>query len=289
MRNVVILAALAMVLDAASARACECVATPIYRSDPVEGATDVALNQALMIEGVFAPASVKLLDDRGQAVPFELNAGPWPGCPGTSADVLPREPLKPNASYVLRVEALLPEAVAEGAKELHFTTGTRSLPDETLAPPRIRASVLRDAPVAMCGIGQTTFACIGPEAQDGVELIMRRGEQILLRTTTLVQADGLYSLTDVPDCIELRRRARTGKRSAPVSVCGEALEVRAWTKADSPGGSPACHDGAIGAAQSGDGGVVTATKDDGCALSRSSSPYGLLLVALALLRKRRLS
>ena len=89
------LAALALVLPRRAA-ACSCLATPIYRSDPANGAGDVALNQAIMLEGVFMPAGIRLEDEAGNPVEFELNAGPWPGCAGTSADVIPKRPLAPN-------------------------------------------------------------------------------------------------------------------------------------------------------------------------------------------------
>jgi hypothetical protein len=79
------------------AAACSCLADPIYRSDPSDGESDVALNHAIFIEGVFVSSSIRLEDESGNPVEFDLNAGPSPGCLASSADVLPKAPLTPNA------------------------------------------------------------------------------------------------------------------------------------------------------------------------------------------------
>lgn len=240
-------AALVVLLAPRRAAACSCLGTPIHHSDPKDGASDVALNQALFVEGVFKPSTVRLEEEGGKPVAFELNAGPWPGCPGTSADVLPKLPLAPNTRYVLRVEPLYPAAVSPGeSASIHFTTGAAMLPDEALDAPRGAASVLFDAPQAMCGDSNTVYVCLGLADADDVELIMRRGREVLLRTTTLVQDDAAYAIKQMPDCVELRRRSKTGKRSEPTTICDDALHARRWVTADSMRQVVQCRDGVIG-------------------------------------------
>jgi hypothetical protein len=228
------------------------VATPIHRSDPADGARDVPLNKALALDGVFLPASVRLEDESGNAVDFELNAGPWPGGHGTSADVLPKAPLQPNTRYTLHVDALYAtEGEPAESTSVRFTTGTEMLPDPTLEPPTGTAAVVFGGPKDMCGDGEV-YACLGvDEAKpDDLELILRRGDDVLMRTTSLVLDDALYGVSDVPDCVELRRRAPTGKRSAPLRICGETLAARRWVASDSRQGVIACEDGVIGTASS---------------------------------------
>ena len=240
------LSAVAALVSPRRVAACTCVATPIYRSDPADGATDVALNQAIMIEGVFKPTGIQLEDDAGHPVAFELNAGPWPGCAGTSADVIPKAPLAPNKRYTIRVVPIYPEAEPHEASSRSFTTGTTMLPDVELQAPHGSAAVVFDGPEAMCGNAVTAYTCLDTDVTNNLELILRRGQEVLMRTTTLVQDDGLYGVQQAPDCVELRRRARTGKRSAPLLVCGDALNARPWIASDSKQGVVQCRDGVIG-------------------------------------------
>jgi hypothetical protein len=264
-------------------RACSCVITALYQSDPANGATGVPLNQALAIEGVFAPSSVRLQNERGEAVPFELNAGPWPACEGTSADVIPREPLQPNTRYTLRVDALYPDAYEppQATATLEFRTGTTSLPEISLAVPSLSATVVRDGPPAMCGTGTHTV-CIGTSDSAGTELIMRRGSTVLLRTTTLVRDSGSYALAEIPDCIELRRRAPTGKRSEPFRLCGDDLRVQGWTKDDNDEFDwPRCESGETPSSRN-------SKADDGCTLGTNGLPSWMpLTFALCLTMRRR--
>ena len=127
-----------------------------------------------------------------------------------------------------------------------FTTGTTMLPEVELERPRGSAAVVFDGPEAMCGVAITAYTCLDTDATNDLELILRRGQQVLMRTTTLVQDDGLYGVKQPPDCVELRRRARTGKRSAPLLICGDALSARPWIASDSRQGVIECHNGVIG-------------------------------------------
>jgi hypothetical protein len=93
--------------------------------------------------------------------------------------------------------------------------GTERFPTEDLVPPRGTASVVFDAPEGMCG--GTIFSCLGLDDAQSVELIARKGEEVLMRTFSLVMDDGLYRLPQVPDCIEMRRRSRTGTAGTSVT------------------------------------------------------------------------
>ncbi|MET0284580.1 MAG: Ig-like domain-containing protein [Polyangiales bacterium] len=239
MRALSFLFALAILQLAAPAQASLlCSRETIERSDPADGARDVPRNQALALEGVFDPASLSLESEGGDAIPFELNAGPWLNCPGTSADVLPRSALSANTRYVLRVKAL----DGKTTSTLHFTTGTKTLPEISFAPPHLTASVIRGVPDEHQPTQKLVLACLGTNDTEQVELRIVRGREVLHRTTRVVSG-GFYRLPKVPDCIELRRRLATGKRSEPVAVCGKQLSVRTWK--GTAGERPSCEDGIV--------------------------------------------
>jgi hypothetical protein len=208
----------------ARAGACSCSITPIYRSDPEDGALDVPLNAALLVLGAFPVESLTLEDEDGQPVEFTLHAGPTPSCPGTSADLVPKHPLKSGTTYVLEVQPLYPSS--GGPSSVRFTTGTTSLPDEEPEPPTASASVFLDVPPdgISCG-GGTVLAFIDVPDWEDVEVVARRGDTVLLHWM-LNAGDGAFELEEVPDCLEFRRRAPTGRRSTPVVLCGDALAER---------------------------------------------------------------
>ncbi|MEY4514799.1 MAG: hypothetical protein RLZZ450_6921 [Pseudomonadota bacterium] len=189
----------------------------------------VALNAALELMGVFELGSIAVSGPAGQAVEFTVNAGPTPTCPGTSASVVPKQPLLPNTKYVVKVRTLTSEP---GPTSFVFTTGTASLPDEVPAAPTGAASVVFDvAPDGQsCGDG-TNYACVGVDLWDNVEVLAKKGDETLLRWV-LKANDGLFSLRQQPDCIELRRLSATGRRSDPLKICGDALKPRAYTTSD---------------------------------------------------------
>ena len=113
-------------------------------------------------------------------------------------------------------------AVAQTSNDvLAFTTGNASLPDPELAMPKAHVSLMRDLPGTSCG-PMPVVACIdvGGLASDpnDVEVIARR-DRVLLRAFTR-GPDGTLDLDAIPDCMEFRRRAPTGKRSKPLVLCG---------------------------------------------------------------------
>jgi hypothetical protein len=229
------------------AHACTCTIDGIWDADPKDNSTGVALNRALVVQGVFKSGTAKLEDAQGVPVEVTVREGPVATCPGTSAELVPKAALKPNARYVIRVEALYPGAESTS---ISFTTGTERLPERTLDAPRAQASVLRDAPEAMCGPGGRVFLCLGSDGKKDLELIVRKGDKILLRAVPPhISNDASYVFVDEPDCIELRRTAPNGQRSEPTTICGAALKARAWREDDSKQGVVPCRDGVIGAGE----------------------------------------
>ena len=233
--------------------ACSCNPEPLYSTIPKTGAAGVPLDIAPVLEGPFDASSLSFADESGKAVEFTLALGPQVGCMGGWAEVLPKQRLAPNTRYTLKVSALYPESLSRDHRvaSLSFTTGDSELPDEPLARPTLSAaSVMRGAPD--CGGVPVVMACLGrvkPAEPSHVELLMRRGSDILLRTTHFIQSDVAFGLKEVPDCIELRRRAIDGRRSEPATICGDALPVSDFTPADkNSNGWVTCKDGLIGAA-----------------------------------------
>jgi hypothetical protein len=205
--------------------ACTCSPAAIHSAEPADGAEGVPLNRALLVMGAFARDSISLRDAEGRPVPFALTAGPTAGCDGISAELVPEQPLRPNTEYVVSVDGIYPNA-DEGKNTLSFTTGTALLPDEEPQVPQGAASVLLNSPAPLCGSGSVR-ACVGVSDYRDVELIARRGERVLLHW--LMGADaGEFALVEQPDCIELRRRTATGRRSAPLKICGDALQANPY-------------------------------------------------------------
>ncbi len=185
-----------------------------------------------------------------------------------------------NTRYTIRVDALHPGALKpdERVASIRFTTGNDELADQSLAPPQLAAaSILRGAPD--CGGLPSISACIGgleEESPTDLELIARRGDEILLRITSLVHDDGGYKVEEQPDCIELRRRAADGRRSAPTTICGDALLARDYRESDKgPNGWVQCRDGILGdrAAyeESSDSGAAAQAESDAAVTSEPMS------------------
>lgn len=215
-------------------RACTCSPAPIYDSLPMDGETDVPLNRALTIGGAFEPDSIVLEDARGLPVPFTLHVGPQPGCAGTQAELVPQEPLQPNSSYTLRVQGMYPHSAHESPSALTFTTGSALLPDEEPSVPSGEARVLFDVDPRqfMCGAGnEDVHACVRLDDWKDVEVLALRGDEVILRWV-MGSESGSFALSQQPDCIELRRRTATGRRSAPKRLCGDALDARAFQPDD---------------------------------------------------------
>jgi hypothetical protein len=238
--------ALAAVATAACPRvaACSCANDTIARSDPQPDAQDVPLNAALVVEGHLDLAAVTLQDADGAAVAFDRNTGFWPSCRSVWVELLPKAPLLPDTRYTIGV--ISPQdARGPGPSYVSFTTGHALLPDETPATPVGRASVATDGPEIGCG--GTHFVCLAVEDGDGVELTVRKGDTVLLHALTSTSAAFGLALKQIPDCIEVSKRAATGQRSRPLTLCDSALGIRPWRDSDRGGDEPVvCHDGMLG-------------------------------------------
>jgi hypothetical protein len=228
----------------ADARACSCLGTAIARSDPFDGAQDVAINRALVIEGYLDPASIRLENESGERVDVQVNHGPTPGCPGAWAELVPRQALDTNATYVIRAATVA--TVGDMPESVTFKTGTSQLPALTLQAPKGRVSVVEGFPQSGSSCGSTKIqACVGLEDAVDVEIIARRGDEIIMRWM-MPHEEGNYGFEVTPDCLEFRRRGPTGQRSEPLIVCGEALGTRAFRASDMNGHEYLCHDGVTG-------------------------------------------
>lgn len=194
--------------------------------------------------------------------------------------MIPKEPLAANTRYTIRVVASFPEALSSSQQTaaVSFTTGDSELADETLRPPPFTtASFLRGAPD--CGGPRVAMACIGGlerQSPKDHELIAWHGDKILMRTTSYVRAVGNYGLDEVPDCIELRRRAPDGRRSETTKICGADLLTRDFQQTDLTDDWVPCKGGILGDPSvyndDADAGVVTEPQRPG--LQRRCSVFG---------------
>jgi len=232
-------------LAAAPAHACSCLASAIYRTDPVDGSENVPLNKGLVVEGVFVQESLVLENSAGEPIEHTVYAGPTPSCAGTWAEVVPKQPLAPNTKYTIRVKPIYPNN-EPGSNTLTFTTGTEMLADEELKPPTAKASVILGAP-ERGGCGSTAaMSCIAIEDRENVEIVASVGDRVSMRWPIPIEGDLTFGFAEAPTCLEFRRRSATGKRSAPFKICDEQLRTRQYRKSDDEGFWLGCHDGVFG-------------------------------------------
>ena len=181
-----------------------------------------------------------------------------PGSQGGSLRISPHEPLRPNTRYFLKVEPLVQEQGGR-SPSLTFTTGSESLSDEEPTQPTATASVVYDVPPdgASCGVG-TVRASIDVKDWADVEVIARRDDHILLHWM-LTTGGGAFKLDAMPNCIDFRRRTRTGRRSAPVTLCGEALVTKSFL--EPPSTEPHDSEDATASDEAEGGSALTAAGD----------------------------
>jgi MYXO-CTERM domain-containing protein len=199
--------------------------------------------------GAFVPGSITVEDGSGQPVDVTVHEGPAPGCPVTWAEIIPKQPWSNGTTYIVRVKPMYPTA-GVGKDNLRFVAGAASLPDPELAAPKSHVSMLTGFPPdgAAC-VAFTTKTCVNVEGQTedkrDIEVIVRRGDKMLMRSLMWAN-DSDFGFAEEPDCLELRRRAKTGKRSPPVILCGKDLPSK---KLANPSGNwstwPVCKDGAF--------------------------------------------
>lgn len=260
----------------APAHACSCLAQVLSQTgDPADGATDVPLNKAPIIVGMFVPDSVVLEDEAGQSVAFTLNAGPTSGpCgPNNWADLIPKQPLQPNTKYTIRVEPLPSIGRQTLPNTVTFTTGADMLDDEQVTTPVGRASTLLHVRDGFdCG-PSNAMTCTDVSPRKNIEVIARRGSRVLMRTVYPSLDEGMFGFDETPDCIEFRHRSATGKRSAPLILCGDALPTREFRDSDLDGPTVMCKGGVIGNSGTGkaDGGKNT-PKDPPTTVAADAGP-----------------
>jgi hypothetical protein len=226
--------------------ACSCSASAIDQSIPADGATAVPLNAALELLGAFEHDSIAVRDASGRAVEITVTAGPTPACVGTSAAVVPTQLWRPETTYVVSVRPLYPD-LENGPDSFTFTTGTELLPDDEPQVPEGAASVVFDVPAdgQSCGSGAVA-ACVGLQDARAVEVLALRGEHSVLRWVLRGNHGGAFKLVDEPECVELRRITATGRRSAPLRICGAELRSRSFRASDRHIGFLRCSGGVIG-------------------------------------------
>jgi hypothetical protein len=227
--------------------ACSCISDAIYRSEPEAGASDVALNQAILIDGAYVADSIAFEDAEGRAVEYDATLGPTPTCPGTSAVLVPRAPLRPDNRYAIRVQPMFPESEMPPAMAtLSFTTGSSVLAESELEPPTAIASMISETPMSglACGSGQFT-TCVAVDGFDDVELLARRGDEIIMRWM-MQGREGSFIFESAPDCMEFRRVGPTGKRSAVVAICDQQLSPRPFRPSDLQDDFVQCREGKVG-------------------------------------------
>jgi hypothetical protein len=120
------------------------------------------------------------------------------------------------------------------------------LPETVLEPPVALASMISGLPPSglLCVSGEF-MTCVTVDDFENVEVLARRGEEIVMRWM-LLDRDGDFLLEAAPDCVEFRRRSRTGKRSAAVAICGKQLGLRAFRPSDLKDQVIQCRNGKIG-------------------------------------------
>jgi hypothetical protein len=270
----------------AVAAACSCPAQVINSSDPKDGDTGWALNRALIVSGNLDPQSLELTDASGAAVEVDIDQGPAEGnCGGTWSELRPKRPLAGRTTYTLRALPDLRVIPNATAGSLTFSTGTELLPDPALAAPKGRVTMIEgfpqpaDAPIGACKV-KPVRACTGLDDGPAFEVIARSGGKMVRRW--LIGHDWPDWFLEVPDCLEFRRRAATGKRSEPLTLCGkEALGVRAYRAGDD---GLSCHDGLFEASDAGtseplpssanDAGPAATPADDAAAQATAASDAG---------------
>jgi hypothetical protein len=213
--------AAAVSLLPAPARACSWGQVILESSYPRLDAVDVPTNAVLFVYGPelrpaafpgLVPDELQLVDESGQSVAFDIQAVVPSGF-----DLAPLEPLQPNQSYQLVPGGPSPYPLLE------FTTGSgpAAVP-ESLSTPELDVVQFSYA-LGSCGV--LAGLCVEAAAAPNTTLELRVGDEVLAPGAGLPSPlSRAYSqpLAD-GDCVEVRARDVRGHRSAPRTVCGEAI------------------------------------------------------------------
>jgi len=216
------LAAAVSLLPPAPARACSWGQVILESSYPRLNAVDVPTNAVLFVYGPelrpaaypaeLVPDELQLVDESGQSVAFDIQAVVPSGF-----DLAPLQPLQPNQRYQLVPGGPSPYPLLE------FTTGSgpAAVPESLSAP----ALDVVQFSYALGSCGVLAGLCVEASAAPNTTLELRVGNEVLAPGAGLPSPLArAYSqpLAD-SDCVEVRARDVRGHRSAPRTVCGEAI------------------------------------------------------------------
>jgi hypothetical protein len=223
--------------------ACSC-AGGLVTTVPQNAATDVPRNRPIVLHGPVDPASVVLQTVGGVPHAFEVRAFQQGGpCGGDFAiEVLPTTPLDAQTEYELRAElkANAPGAVSIAQPpQVRFTTGDTLLPDPELAPPTADLRLVAPPRNMSTSCGPLAAnGCVKVDDPRDVMLILRNGDNVFMEIP-LSAAETPLSWFQMPTCVDVVRQSATGRRSQPVSFCGDALKL-------APTAANACEEGIFG-------------------------------------------
>jgi len=205
----------------APASACSWLAEAIKSSLPTSGASDVPIDVAPIIRGHGDPNSLRWETRAGEPVPFDVKLGPSADfTEETTAELVPRGPLRPNTAYVIHARLASEFRSEEGEERLEFTTGVGTADADFSRPPALAATVLKTAP-SQC-TSHTTAGCIfAGDGQHLLEILDARGNALV---RDVVAGDVLTYVTE-PSCIRVSTRSASGRLSAATQLCGAELEL----------------------------------------------------------------
>jgi hypothetical protein len=197
----------------------------------------VPLNRAVTLTGAFDPDQISVVDAAGNTPAFStvvMQSG-LGGCSAQRVELVPAHGWAANTRYRIRVSTYAPDdffgdpgtADQRGLDELTFTAGSRQLPDPPLPAPRAQVTVMLTKHRTSCGEGPISL-CVSNADSDSLELTVSYDggfslTRVMLSPAPAGTAKAYFLSRRQPRCVELRRTSATGRRSAPLRLCGEQL------------------------------------------------------------------
>jgi hypothetical protein len=236
-------AGIAAVSAPARVHACSCDARPIARSEPGDGAIGVTVDIAPILGGWFDPQTVAFEHEDGTPVAFDLRTGVGLDlCDRLTGELVPATALAANSRYLIRASA--PEQGEGGSTEVSFTTGAERVAESPLSAPSVAVSFVRGN-LIVDSCTSDVRGCLTVTGADHAELRLTRGGRE--QNWTFVRGTvELNTLTEAPECIEVRARDAAGRRSAVTALCGGDVSIRETRESDYEGYELRCENGVIG-------------------------------------------
>ena len=214
----------------AQSHACSC-ATPRVATLPTNSQSGFPRNQAIKLRGPLDPESVVLQKVDGTPHGFEKRWHATTGfCEaGFVVELIPTPALDPDTHYELRA---MTRPIWGGHQEPHvairFSTSSELLPDPELTRPSaaLTLAALPDNFTTTCGRYAAT-GCLTVKNQTDVSdllLVYRDGDKVF-HESTLEEVETSLMLSKMPTCIDVVRTSPTGRRSPPLSFCGNDLKT----------------------------------------------------------------